>query len=551
MRTITLAPAFALASAAALLAGTAQATTLVTNANGIQSDDKGAITRFDGFLIGDDGKVAAVLKKGEARPQADTVIDAGGRTVLPGIIDGHGHVIGLGQALLSLGLTGTTSLDDLKARLKAYAAANPGTSWIQGHGWNQELWPVKAFPTAADLDSVVSDRPVWLGRVDGHAAVANSAALKAAGITAATQAPAGGRIENGLFVDAAMELVESKIPEPSEADYDAALAAAQAAMLKVGLVGAHDMGTSIDGWNAMRRAGEKNALKVRITGYAAGLPAWRIINEGAPTGWEFKDRLALLGTKLYADGALGSRGAYLKRPYADKPDTRGLSLISADELMKAADSVANGGGQLAIHAIGDAAIVEVIGVLEKVGAKYGRYHRARIEHLQIFDPKDLPRLKPAGIIASMQAVHQTSDRTMAEARLGPARLDGAYAFNSVYKLGIPLAFGSDFPVESPDPFPGLMAAVSRQDLNGQPPGGWRPAEKLTLGQALHAFTRGAAYAGFAEKTMGAIEPGFWADFIIVDTDPTTANPRAQGLTKVLETWVGGEKVFSAEPVPAR
>lgn len=531
--------------AAVLLAGTAQATTLVTNANGIQADDKGAITRFDGFLIGDDGKVAALLKKGDPRPQATTVVDAGGRTVLPGIIDGHGHIIGLGQMLLSLNLTGTSSLDDLKARLKAYAAANPGTGWIQGHGWNQELWPEKVFPTAADLDSVVSDRPVWLGRVDGHAAIANSAALKAAGITAATQAPAGGRIENGLFVDAAMDLVQSKIPEPSEADYDAALAAAQQAMLKVGLVGTHDMGTGIDDWNAMRRAGKKDALKVRITAYAAGLPAWRIIDEGTPTGWEYKDRLALLGTKLVADGAMGSRGAFLKRPYADKPDTRGLSLISADDLMKAADLVSNGGGQLAIHAIGDAAIDEVIGVLEKVGAKYGRYHRARIEHLQAFDPKDLPRLKPAGIIASMQAVHQTSDRTMAEARLGPARLDGAYAFNSVYKLGIPLAFGSDFPVESPDPFPGLMAAVSRQDLNGQPPGGWRPSEKLTLGQALHAFTRGSAYAGFAEKTMGAIEPGFWADFIIIDTDPTTANPQALGRTKVLETWVGGEKVFSA------
>ena len=539
MRTITL------ALAAALLAGTAQATTLVTNANGIQSDDKGVITRFDGFLIGDDGKVAALLKKGEPRPQADQVIDAGGRTVLPGIIDAHGHVIALGQALLSLDLTGTSSLDDMKARLKDYAAANPTSAWLVGRGWNQELWPVKAFPTSADLDSVVSDRPVVLYRVDGHALVANSKAMELAGVTATTPSPSGGRIENGLFVDAAEDLIDSKIPEPSDAQYDAALNAAQQAMLRVGLVGAHDMGTSIDDWNAMRRAGEKDALKVRITGYAAGLPAWRIINEGAPTGWEFKDRLALLGTKLYADGALGSRGAFLKRPYADKPDTRGLSLISSEDLMKGADSVANGRGQLAVHAIGDAAIAEVIDVLERVGAKYGRYHRARIEHLQAADPKDLSRLKPAGIVASMQPTHQTSDRTMAEVRLGPARLDGAYAWGSVHKLGIPLAFGSDFPVESPDPFPGLMAAVSRQDLKGQPPGGWRPNEKLTLGQALHAFTRGAAYAGFAEKTMGAIEPGYWADFIIVDRDPTTADPQALGRTKVLETWVGGEKVFSA------
>jgi predicted amidohydrolase YtcJ len=539
------------AIAAALLAGTAQASTLITNANGIQSDDKGAILRFDGFLIGDDGKVAAVLRKGDPRPAATTVVDVGGRTVLPGLIDAHGHVIGLGQALVFLDLTTAGSLDDLKQKLRAYAAANPGAARIIGRGWNQELWPVKAFPTAADLDSVVTDRAVVLYRVDGHALVANSKAMELAGVTSATAAPSGGRIENGLFVDAAQELIERKIPEPSEADYDAALARVQEALLKVGLTGVHDMGTSIDGWNAMRRAGEKGTLKIRITGYAAGLPAWRIINEGAPTGWEFGDRLALLGAKLYADGALGSRGAFLKRPYADQPENRGLVQIGGDEMLKLADEVANGRGQLAIHAIGDAANEQVITVLEKVGAKYGRFHRPRIEHFQIADPKDIPRLKPAGIVASMQPTHQTSDRTMAEARLGPDRLGGAYAWATILKLGVPLAFGSDFPVESPDPFPGLMAAVSRQDLRGEPPGGWRAHEKLTLGHALHAFTRGAAYAGFAEKTVGSIEPGKWADFIIVDRDPTAVTPQALGRTIVLETWVGGEKVFSGSPAPAR
>jgi predicted amidohydrolase YtcJ len=394
-----------LAIAAALLATSASATTLVTNANGIQSDEKGAISRFDGFLIGDDGKVVAVLKKGDPRPTATNIVDVGGRTVLPGLIDAHGHVIGLGQALVFLDLTTAASLDDLKQRLHAYAAANPGAARIIGRGWNQELWPVKAFPTAADLDSVVADRAVVLYRVDGHALVANSKAMELAGVTSATPAPSGGRIENGLFVDAAQELIASKIPEPSEADYDAALARVQEALLKVGLTGVHDMGTSIDGWNAMRRAGEKGALKVRITSYAAGLPAWRIINEGAPTGWEFGDRLALLGTKLYADGALGSRGAFLKRPYSDQPGNRGLVQIGADEMLKLADEVANGRGQLAIHAIGDAGNEQVIGVLEKIGAKYGRFHRPRIEHFQIADPKDIPRLKPAGIVASMQPRH--------------------------------------------------------------------------------------------------------------------------------------------------
>ena len=535
----------ALALAAALLPGTALATTLVTNANGIQSDADGKLVRFNGFLIGDDGKIAAVLQASDPRPAADKVVDAGGRTVLPGLIDAHGHVIGLGQAIMTLDLVGVQSLNELKARLKAYAAANPGDGWIVGRGWNQEMWPVKAFPTAADLDSVVTDRPVMLERVDGHALVVNSRALELVGVTAATPVPSGGRIENGLFVDTAMDIVTRTIPDPSPADVDAALAAAQKAMLSVGLVAAADMGTSVRDWEALRRAGEAGTLKIRVFAYASGLPAWRDIHDSVPTGWEFRDRLALVGTKLYADGALGSRGALLKKPYSDVPGTRGLAVTPLDELAAAADKVAEGGGQLAIHAIGDAANAEVIGIFEKIGAKYGRYHRPRIEHFQIADQRDIPRLKPAGIIASMQPTHQTSDRLMAEARLGPGRLDGAYAWNTVVKLGIPLAFGSDFPVESPDPFPGLMAAVSREDMKGQPPGGWLPKEKLSLGQALHGFTRGAAYAGFTEKVMGAIAPGYWADFIIVDRDPTKVGPQDLGKTKVLETWVAGEKVFSA------
>jgi predicted amidohydrolase YtcJ len=535
----------ALALVAALLPGTALASTLVTNANGIQSDEHGALARFNGFLIGDDGKVEAVFKANDQLPKADKVVDVGGRTVLPGLIDAHGHVMGLGQALLTLDLVGTQSIDELKARLKDYAAANPGSGWIVGRGWNQELWPVKAFPTAADLDAVVSDRPVMLERVDGHAVVANSKAMELAKVTAATQAPSGGRIENGLFVDTAEEIIHRAIPDPTPQDLDRALAAAQDAMLSVGLVGAADMGTSVAGWEAMRRAGEAGNLKVRIFSYAAGLDNWRDIHDGVPTGWEFGDRLALVGTKLYADGALGSRGALLKKPYSDKPDTHGLAVTPLSELDAAADKVAENGGQVAIHAIGDEANAEVIGIYEKIGAKYGRYHRPRIEHFQIVDPKDIPRLKPAGIVASMQPTHQTSDRLMAEARLGKGRLAGAYAWNTVLKLGIPLAFGSDFPVESPNPFPGLMAAVSREDMDGQPPGGWIPNERITLAQALHAFTRGAAYAGFTEKVMGAIEPGHWADFIVIDRDPTSDGAQSIGKTKVLETWVAGEKVFSA------
>jgi hypothetical protein len=533
----------ALALAAALLASPALADTLVTNINGIQVGGDGKLQHFTGLLIGADGKVRSTLTGPPPPMTFEQTIDGKGRTLLPGLIDAHGHVMALGFAALTLDLTGTTSIEDLQRRLKAYADAHPDYPWIVGRGWNQELWSDKRFPTAADIDAAVAARPVWLGRVDGHAAVANSAAMAAAKVDASTKAPPGGEIRDGLFVDNAQALIEKAVPEPTAAMRDRALAEAQSAMLKVGLVGAADMGTSLENWDALRRAGTAGALKVRIFGYASGVENWRLIHDGTPTGWEFGDRLALIGTKLYADGALGSRGAFLKQPYADKPDTRGLSQINSADLLKAADEVAEGRGQLAVHAIGDAAIAEVIGVFERIGAKYGRYHRPRIEHFQIADPKDIPRLKPAGIIASMQPTHQTSDRTMAEARLGPNRLAGAYAWQSVLKAGARIAFGSDFPVESPNPFPGLAAAVSRQDMSGQPPGGWFPSERVSFAQALSGFTRDAAYAGFAEDRMGGLEPGKWADFILVDRDVSRVDPQALARTEVLETWVAGKKVW--------
>ena len=534
-----------LALAALLASSPALADTLVSNVNGIQVESKGQIQHFKALVVTDDGKVRMTIEHPELVRIAGitSTVDGGGRTLLPGLIDAHGHVMALGFGALQLDLTGTTSLADLQQRLKAYADANPNAKWILGRGWNQELWADKRFPTSADLDAVVSDRPVWLGRVDGHAAVGNSAALKAAGVTTGTKAPAGGVIENGLFVDAAMELIDSKVPEPSAADYDAALAKAQELMLSVGLTGAADMGSSPGDWAAMNHAGAAGTLNVRIMSYAGGIPSMRAINGAKPSDWLYGDHLHLGGVKLYADGALGSRGAWLKAPYHDKPDTRGLRFLTDAELQGQVKDAAGRGFQLAIHAIGDAANAQVIGAYEQAGKTYGGDRRWRIEHLQIADPKDLPRLKPAGIIASMQPTHQTSDRLMAEARLGPERLDGAYAWQTIAKMGVPLAFGSDFPVESPNPFPGLAAAVSRQDMNGQPPGGWRPQDRVSFEQALAGFTRGAAYAGFAEQRIGSLEPGKWADFILVDRDVSTVDPQALARTQVLQTWVAGKKVW--------
>jgi len=548
-----------LAVTAALFASSATADTLVTNVNGMQVGADGKLQHFRGFTISDDGKVRAVIEHPELVRLAGitSTVDGGGRTMLPGLIDAHGHVMGLGQAALQLDLVGTSSVEELQQRLRIYAAARPNDAWLLGRGWNQELWTEKRFPTAADLDAVTRDRPIVLERVDGHAVVVNSAALKAAGISRTTMDPVGGKVERdgqgdptGLLVDAATELVGKIIPAPTDAQRDEMLAKAQEAMLSVGLTAAADMGTDFGGWQAMQRAGQVGRLKVRIMSYGSGLDGAKAISPNGPTAWQFGDRLRMEGVKFYGDGALGSRGAWLKRPYADKPDTVGLRFHTDAEYRAMVSDAASRGYQIATHAIGDAADKQVIDTYIAQGAAQGD-KRWRIEHAQVVDLVDLPRVGANRIIASMQPTHQTSDRLMAEKRLGPNRLAGAYAWQSMLKTGARLAFGSDFPVESPNPFAGLSAAVSRQDLSGQPAGGWIPSERVTFEQALHGFTRGAAYAGFAEQKFGALEPGMWADFILVDRDPTKVDAQALGKTEVLETWVAGKKVWSRAPNPGR
>ena len=535
-----------IALATALLASTspALADTLVTNANGVQVDAKGKLERFVGLVIGDDGKVVQLIRADDEKQPARITrrIDAGGKTLLPGLIDAHGHIMSLGFTALELDLTGTTSLADLQSRLRTYATANPKTKWIVGRGWNQELWPDQRFPTATDLDAAVADRPVVLGRVDGHASVANSAAMRAAGVTAKTRAPAGGRIENGLFVDAARDLVERAIPAPTRAVLEQALAKAQDILLGYGITSTAIMGTPIEYWATMRRSGDAGRLRMRIFNYAEGVVPLKTITR--PTPWLYGGRLRMAGVKLYADGALGSRGAWLKQPYSDQPDTRGLQFHSDAELLKLADRAAAAGFQVATHAIGDAANAQVITTYETLAKKYPGDRRWRIEHVQVVDPADIPRIARAGIIASMQPTHQTSDRLMAEKRVGTARLAGAYAWQTFLQTGAHLAFGSDYPVESPNPFPGLAAAISRQDPSGEPPGGWRPQERVSFATALSGFTRDAAYAEFAEKEIGSLDPGKYADFILVDRDVSTVSPGELGRTEVLETWVAGKRVWA-------
>ena len=477
-----------------------------------------------------------------------------GGGVRPGFIDAHGHVSSVGFNALTLDLSATNSLEEALEAIRVFAAENEARPWILGRGWNQEKWGLGRFPTAAELDSVVSDRPVWLNRVDGHAGWGNSLALRAAGIDAKTVSPAGGRIEkladgktpSGVFVDMAMGLVEKVVPAPRPVERDLALAEAQKVLHAQGITAMADMGTTIEDWQSFRRAGDNGTLTLRIMSYAAGPDQMVLLGGSGPSPWLYDDKLRMNGVKLYLDGALGSRGAWLKQPYADDPHNTGLPLTPPAALRNILVRAAQGGFQPAIHAIGTAANAEALNAIGEIAESYGGDRRWRIEHVQIVDPVDLPKLAEHGIISSMQPVHQTSDMFMAEARLGPDRLDGAYAWNTILEMGGRLAFGSDAPVESADPFAGLAVAITRSNAAGEPFGGWRPQERVNREQALAGFTSEAAFAGFAEGRFGRLLPGERADFVLVDTDPLMATPDEIRATVVHETWVGGQKVYDAD-----
>ena len=555
------------AIAALALPMPAYASGVIDNVNGIAIGPDGKIVHFGALMIDDEGKVEKLIqgryqepeykpkkpKRGQPwpeRPKGPSFkLDAGGKTLIPGLIDAHGHVMGLGLSLITLDLSDTKSLAEAQAKIRAYAQENTGRKWIIGTGWNQETWGLGRFPTAAELDAAVGDIPVWLERIDGHAGWANSAAIRAAGVSAATKAPAGGRIEMaagkpaGVFVDKAMDLIQKVVPAPAPKDRDNALEKAQRALLAVGITGIADMGTSIEDWQAFRRSADRGALRVRIMSYAYGLDNMVLIAGPEPTPWLYDDHLRMGGIKLLLDGALGSRGAWLKADYSDAPGQRGLPMIPSTQLRNIMSRAAMDNFQVAVHAIGDAANGEILDAIQEMSDTYSGDRRWRVEHAQIIDPADLPRFARYGTIASMQPVHETSDWRMATARLGEARLKGAYAWKAMLDNHVPLAFGSDVPVESPHPFPGIAAAMSRQDARGEPAGGWMPEQKVSFEAALDGFTRQAAFAGFAEKKFGSLVPGQRADFLLIDRNIETASPTDIRGTQVLETWINGKRVY--------
>lgn len=528
-----------------LWATMADARTLVVNARGLTLSPDGRVTRFAMLLAGDDGRVEAILPAGAKEPAlkpGDYRLDARGRALLPGFIEAHGHLMELGFQRTQLDLGTSGSLAEAQAIIRTAGSALPSGQWLKGRGWNQVRWGMEAFPTAADLDAAAPGRPAFLERVDGHAAWVNTAALKAAGITAATRDPPGGRIlrgrngiPTGILVDSAMDLVRKVVPPPTPIERDKALSAALAHLGENGVTSFHDMGTDVAAWNLYRAFADAGRLSVRVTAYAAGLEPVDVIAPLAPTPWLYDGRLRLQGVKLYADGALGSRGAALKAPYADEPGNKGLLFLEDAKLRNLMSRANFMGYQLAVHAIGDRANAQVLDAYAELKPTYGTALRNRIEHAQVLAPEDIGRFRDLGVVASVQPIHATSDRTMAEARLGPDRLAGAYAWGSLHRAGAMLAFGSDTPVEPVNPFLGIAAAVTRD--------GWRMEEALPVELALAGFTVWAARAGLSDGKVGTLEPGAYADFILVDRDPTEAGPAELARIRVEESWLAGRRVF--------
>ena len=543
----------------ALAALPLQAATLLVNAH-IHTMDP-AQPEASALAWGNDGRLLAVgdATDLQARYPDAGKVDAKGATVIPGLIDAHGHMLGLGMTHIQVDLVGTSSKAQILDRLKAFAAKLPKDAWLVGRGWDQNHWAGKQFPTAADLDGLFPDRPVFLERIDGHAVWVNSAAMKRA--TKALDGdwqPDGGRIlrvgqkASGVLVDGAQHLVGDAIPPLTHEQTRDAYKAAFADAVAAGLTGVHDPGVSLDDFKVLQEMAAAHEIPLRLYEMADGNHAaldWLCAQGGhwADAG----GRLQMRTVKLYMDGALGSRGAALLADYNDDHGNRGILVTSPDAYRTAVDKAHRCHVQVATHAIGDRGNRMVLDTyLAVLGDDAKSDHRWRVEHAQIVALDDIPRFAQLRLIASMQPTHATSDMPWAEQRLGAERLKGAYAWQRFIHANVPLAFGSDFPVEHVNPMLGIYAAVTRQDLKGQPPGGWLPDQRVSRSEALAGFTRGAAYAGFMENDVGMLKPGMRADFVVLDGDPMTLSPRQLADVKPLSTWVDGKAVYKAETTNA-
>ncbi len=522
-------------------------------------DDRPNATAFavrDGAFVAVGDAAGMMVHKG---PDTEWV-DLDGATVVPGLIDAHAHLAGLGQLELGIiDLSWTSSYDQVIEVIKQRAETAPPGEWIIGRGWDHESWPTKKLPHHADLTAAIPDHPVWIARVDGHAALANARAMDIAGVSPESEDPDGGEImrdadgiPTGVFVDAAEALVNRVIPDSAYPDYAAMLLEGQRLCFEAGLTGMHDMGMTTAESDLLRALEASGDLKLRVHATIGKRHALEHMTSRLPY---IGDRVQIKAIKLYMDGAMGSRGAWLLEPYADRPTDHdgdpwvGLATEDPDFVETVANVCLQRGYQLCTHAIGDRANREVLDAYEralKSRAAINEDHRFRIEHAQLLSPTDIPRFAKLNVIPSMQARHATSDMRWVADRVGPVRASGAYAWQTLVKEGSIVANGSDFPVEPHEPLLGFYASVTRQNEQGEPSEGWMPNERLTREQALKSFTIWAAHAAFMEDRVGSITPGKRADFTVLDTDIMACEPADILTTKIFRTVVDGETVFTHE-----
>ena len=526
-------------------------TTVFTNVNGYSFDNTRELEKFTTLVI-DSGKVMAIGDDRLVENFSDAIIiDGQGKTLIPGITDAHGHVSSLGYTLLQIDLRDTSSARQAAKQIADYAQKNPYLNWIRGRGWNQVLWPGQQFPSAKILDELVSDRPIWLERIDGHAGWANSKALALAGINANTISPPGGEIlrdaegqPTGILIDNAMNIINQVLPLPSAEELAAAIDAATTHLLSLGITSTHDAGVSANENRFYTDLAQQKKLAVRLYGMISSTDTelGSILASG-PTV-DDNDLYSVKSVKVYTDGALGSRGAAMLEPYQDRPDHSGLLLTSQQQLRSIFNAAIKANFQVAIHAIGDKGNQIGLDEVEYAYATIGGQNlRHRMEHAQIVALADIPRFKELNVIPSMQPTHATSDMNMAEDRIGAERLKGAYAWRSFLDQGSRLVSGSDYPIELANPFHGIHAAVTRQDKGNQPENGWIPEQAITIEEAMRSFTIDAAWAAHQENVLGGLSPGKWADFILIDQDLFTIPSQDLWKTEVLQTWLAGKQVY--------
>ena len=500
------------------------------------------------------GRVVAVGTAEEMKPhlgRATRRIHLKEGAVVPGLGDAHLHVEGMGDALETVDLVGAATLEEAVGRVRARASTLPAGEWVRGRGWDQNDWPGKAFPTAAALDAATGERPAFLRRVDGHAAWVNTRALALAGITAATADPSGGRIlrapdgsPSGVLVDAAMDLVASKIPAATREARKRRIARGLRAAAEAGLTAVHDAGVDLEAVALYKELLAEGPLPVRaylmIRGPEEFLDHAATLRPEVGLG---DGQLTVRAVKVVADGALGSRGALLLSPYADESGTRGLLTVDPATFRRMLERAVALGFQVNTHAIGDAANRLVLDAYQQAfGGGGAPERRFRIEHAQVVAPQDVPRFKALGVVPSVQPTHCTSDMYWATDRLGERRAEGAYLWRTFLDLGLRLPAGSDAPVESAAVVAGLYAAVTRQDAKGWPEGGWHPRERVSAEEALRMFSADVAWAAFEEEDRGVIAAGKRADFTVLSRDPTAVPPADLLKTQALVTVVGGRVV---------